>query len=151
MLYQKIFVPFDGSEPSLMALREAVKMAKLGNGKIYVAYAVDFARKGWGPGANVQTGGDLKLLTKRVGDTFFSRAREVLDGADVSYEEIILETLGESIINVLSNQAKQLQSDLIVIGTRSMSSLMHILLGSVSNGVLKKSNIPILMIKAEAE
>lgn len=43
--------------------------------------------------------------------------------------------------------AKSLNFDIVIIGARGMSSIKEVFLGSVSNHVLHKSSIPVMIIK----
>jgi nucleotide-binding universal stress UspA family protein len=50
---------------------------------------------------------------------------------------------GSKIVSFASNKAY----DIIIIGSRGMSPLKEAFLGSTSNFVLHKSNIPVLIVK----
>ena len=150
MYYKKIFVPIDDSNTSLLALKEAIALAKLSGGLICVAHVVDFAEPNWGTAANVQTGGNLKNIAKEMADKAFVQAREMLMAAGVPYKEIALETLGSKVANVLSEEAVKQECDIIVMGTHGRSGMMGLLMGSVAEGVLKKSSLPVMMVKPTA-
>lgn len=151
MSYKKIFVPVDDSRASLLALKEAVKIAQLSGASIYIVHVIDLAQFSWGAAAHIKTGGDIKTETKTVGDKILSQAREILDGADVKYEEMILETVGDKVSIVLAKEAEENGCDLVVMGTHGWTGVMHLLMGSVAEGVLKQSNIPVMMVRLPNE
>jgi nucleotide-binding universal stress UspA family protein len=52
--------------------------------------------------------------------------------------------------NAILRKAKQMQADMIVIGTHGRSGLPHMLLGSVAEKVLRTASCPVLTIRPEA-
>ncbi len=147
MSYNKIFVPVDDSRACLLALKEAIKLAKLSNATIYIAHIVDLAQFSWGGAAYVQTGSERTDETKNIGDKVLVHARELLDESGVPYEESILETVGDKVANLLSQEATKYECDLVVMGTHGWTGVMHLLMGSVAEGVLKQANIPVMMVR----
>ena len=147
MSYKKIFVPVDSSQAALLALKEAVRLAKLSGGLICLVHVIDFAQPDWGTAANVQTRGNLKSIAKEIADNIFAPLREILVAEHIPYEEIVLETLGDTVANILSVEAEKQACDVIVMGTHGRSGMMGLLMGSVAEGVLKKTRIPLMMIR----
>jgi nucleotide-binding universal stress UspA family protein len=48
---------------------------------------------------------------------------------------------------VIQEEAEEQHADLIVIGTRGLSGLKHLLLGSVAERVVQKAPCPVLTVK----
>jgi nucleotide-binding universal stress UspA family protein len=48
---------------------------------------------------------------------------------------------------VIQEEAEEQRADLIVIGTRGLSGLKHLLLGSVAERVVQKAPCPVLTVK----
>ena len=48
---------------------------------------------------------------------------------------------------VIEEEAERTQADLIVIGTRGLSGLKHLLLGSIAERVVQKAPCPVLTVK----
>ena len=48
---------------------------------------------------------------------------------------------------VILEEAEQREADLIVIGTRGLSGLKHLLLGSIAERVVQKAHCPVLTVK----
>jgi nucleotide-binding universal stress UspA family protein len=69
-------------------------------------------------------------------------SRAVLDAAGAKYA--VHRRIGPIAENIVE-QAKQAQSDLICMGTRGMTPLANMVLGSVANRVLHLARIPVLL------
>lgn len=52
-------------------------------------------------------------------------------------------------IETIIKKAKKLEVDMIVTGSHGHGTMFHILVGSISKGLLKKSPIPLLIIPAK--
>jgi len=48
---------------------------------------------------------------------------------------------------VIEEEAERLGADLIVIGTRGLSGLKHMLLGSIAERVVQRAPCPVLTVK----
>ena len=70
-------------------------------------------------------------------------SRKIFDAADVKYSvHTAVGPIAESIIK----QAKQSGSNLIFMGTRGMTALSNMVLGSVASRVLHLAHIPVVLI-----
>lgn len=54
-------------------------------------------------------------------------------------------------IETIIEEAKKLKADMIVAGSHGHGTMFHILVGSISKGLLNKSPIPLLIIPAKKE
>jgi nucleotide-binding universal stress UspA family protein len=71
-------------------------------------------------------------------------------GYDVNHQELFSNTSLSDIsdtADVIVDYAKQKSSQLIIMGTRGLSSLNGLIFGSLAHTVLNKSVIPVLLIK----
>lgn len=149
-MYQKLMVPVDDSLPALRALEEAAKMAKVCGAAVVVVHVVDVAEFNWG----VTALGDAKALRQAVdaaGQKVLNHAVAVLAKAGVPYETCVLENAGGRIADLLIAEAKSQAVDLLVMGTHGFSGLMHLLLGSVAEGVVRQASMPVLLVRQSAE
>ena len=71
----------------------------------------------------------------------------------VSEAGVTVEThLSEGPISaVIVNLAKKLEADLIVMGTRGLSGLKHVLLGSVAERIVRSAPCPVMTVKPKGE
>lgn len=54
-------------------------------------------------------------------------------------------------IETIIEEAKKLKADMIVAGSHGHGTMFHILVGSISKGLLNKSPVPLLIIPAKKE
>lgn len=139
-MYKKILLAADGSEHSLRAANQAIKLAKCGsNSLIEVVYVVD-SSKAKSEVLHNWNSPDISNLRKE-------KVREVeakLKEADLSYEVKLLK--GEP-GPVIVDYANHHHFDIIVIGSRGLNTLQEMVLGSVSHKVAKRANGPVLIVK----
>ncbi|MBI5200700.1 MAG: universal stress protein [Elusimicrobia bacterium] len=125
----------DMTESSLVAWRQALQVAEQSGAKIEVLYVQPWVRNAIGLGApepvlNVQAGEQaLQELRARVGGK--AQVFEVTGDAD---EEIVA-------------WAQKRRADLIVMGTHARTGLDRVLLGSVAEAVVRKSSVPVLVVR----
>ncbi|BAK77142.1 UspA domain protein [Pseudogulbenkiania sp. NH8B] len=145
-MYQRIYVPVDDSETSNLALAEACKLAKEVGAKVCLAHVVDLAQFGWG-GTEFLDASELQASIKQAGEKVLSQAEAKAQAMGVQVEGKILESWGDKIASVLIEDLQNWQADLVVMGTHGWSGLMHLLMGSVAEGVLKQVEVPVLLVR----
>jgi nucleotide-binding universal stress UspA family protein len=76
-------------------------------------------------------------------EAMLAPGRKILDAAGVSY---VAHTRVGPIAETIVDQAKRSGSDMIYMGTRGMSALPNMLLGSVATRVLHLAQVPVVLI-----
>lgn len=155
-MFEKILVALDGSEHSVQALRTAIQIARKFNGKLTLVhvYAITVAPIVV-PEPTTLTPSGVPVVTPAEVSRMIEAAREVgqriLDDGEkeVKSENVQVEsTLKEgSTVQEITRLAKEGNFDLIVIGAKGVGSLRELLLGSVSEGVMKHAPCPVLVVK----
>lgn len=143
MAYKTILVAVDQSAHAKKAFLAAASLAKSANARLLVLHVVLPA-----PVAEEVSPSMLAAVEKsyvRLGNALLADyvlEAQTKHGLDV---EAILETgdAREKILQV----AREKNADLIVIGSRGMGRIKGLLLGSVSNGVVQNSEVPVLVSK----
>ena len=139
-MYKKVLLAVDGSENSMRAAEEAVKIASLiPDCKIEVVYVADFS-KSKKEILHSQGKEDLEFSRRKK----LSPIEEIIKSKNVVYEIKILHgEPGPTIIEYANNE----KGDLVVIGSRGLNSLQEMVLGSVSHKVVKRVDCPVLIVK----
>jgi nucleotide-binding universal stress UspA family protein len=141
---QKLLVPVDGSENSMRALRHAIARATT-NGplSIHVVSAHEEPIVFGEVAVYVSKEKIAELQQKQSEGPLEAAARE-LDAAGVSYTK---EVLVGPIAQKIAKRAEELGCDGIVMGTRGMTALGGLLLGSVATKVVHASKLPVTLVK----
>jgi nucleotide-binding universal stress UspA family protein len=126
-MYKRVLVPVDGSVIADRALDEAINLTK---------------------------GHPVKLKIVFIGSDDES-SREVIEvamaravNAGLQPESSLLgkfET--EKIADVILQEAKEWTADLIVMGTHGRRGVAHMFLGSVAEGIIRASSVPVLILR----
>ncbi|MEQ2528415.1 universal stress protein [Bacillaceae bacterium CLA-AA-H227] len=139
-MYKKIMLAMDGSEHSLRAANEAIKMAALDSeSKIEMVYVADFA-KAKSEVLHAQGREDLEHA-RRIR---LQPVEDLMKSNKITYNVQILH--GEPGPELVKYANKE-KFDLVVIGSRGLNALQEMVLGSVSHKVVKRANCPVLVVK----
>lgn len=139
-MYQHILLAADGSENSLRAAKEAVKIAK-GSAQttVTIIFVIDMVK--------VKT----EVLHASSNESLYMERRRKLEAIElllkeqqISYQvEMVHGDPGPEIIKYANSQ----NVDLVIIGSRGLNSLQEMVLGSVSHKVMKRVQCPAMIVK----
>lgn len=140
MKFQSILVAMDGSKGSMRALDAAITIAKDTNGSITAVYVLPFPAF------------QMYQPDKVIKEKLYSEGKKFLESAkiealkkDVKLQYKILQGhVGDALTDFA--KSKEHKMDIIVIGHRSMTKIKEAILGSVTNYVLHKSQVPVLVV-----
>lgn len=147
MIYQRILVPIDNSESSKRAIMEAKRFAN-GTVRFRFVHVVDLAQFAWWNSSQFI---DITLLQqglKVAGQDILEQAKRLIALPETVVETNLIEVWGGSLAKGILEDATAWQSDLIVMATHGHGALTHLLLGSVTEGVVFESHIPVLLVRS---
>ena len=131
---KKIFVAIDGSEHAWKALDYAAELAKgmKCSGALLAMYDMD----------------DPMLATEvsgldDLGDKLLAQAKERIGGSVEAEYEYQVGYPPEMILSA----AEKSGADMIVMGSRGLSGIKELLLGSVSNHIVHYAKVPVVIVK----
>lgn len=145
-MYQKILVPIDGSEASLLGLNEAIRLAKNQQATVRLLHVVhDFLVAG-GHGAAVYTSELRKDLRER-GEEILKDAVGIAHWKGVEPETRMVETPGGSVGAMIVEEAENWPADLIVLGTHGRRGIRRLVMGSDAEYVVRTTPVPVLLVR----
>lgn len=139
---RKLLVPFDGSQSALHALRHAITLAKEG-------FATDLELLYVGDPMPLGVHGALtqdEIHHREADDAgrILKPARDVLDSAGVPYQcRFRIGTAASEI----ARHAQDCGCAGIVMGSRGMSPIIGLMVGSVASRVIGLANVPVTVVK----
>lgn len=136
---RKILIPIDGSKNSLRGLDTAIYLARQCGAALTGLYVVPYYPKS----LVLQPILYEKELVKSAKEFLAKAKRRSAQNGIVFNEKILEGHESEEIVGY----ARDGKFDLIVIGARGLGSVKELFLGSVSNHVVHKSRIPVLVVK----
>lgn len=149
-MYRKIMVPVDESAAAKRALQEAIMLAKLCHSVIRVVNVVDLAQFSWG-GVGAMPSEEVRKAVNAAGEKGVREAQALLEQSSLQYEIAVIESAGDKIADLLIREATEHHVDLVVMGTHGFSGFMHVLMGSVAEGVLRQSDIPVMLLRVRED
>lgn len=146
--FGRILVPIDTEPSSLVALSNAKELALELGAKIHIVHVIPTMPIPLGDPVGAYTAFDYAGLAKtfeEAGEQAVQKALEITK--ELNPTRTLLHANTERIENLLVQTAKDVHTDLIVMTTHARSGLDRFLLGSVAQGVVHRSNIPVLLIR----
>ena len=139
-MYQHILLAADGSQNSVRAAKEALKIAQAdAETFVTIIFVIDMEK--------VKT--DI-LHSSSIDSLYMERRRKLVPIEELFKEhqirykvEMVHGSPGPEIIKYANTQ----NVDLVVIGSRGLNSLQEMVLGSVSHKVMKRVHCPAMLVK----
>jgi nucleotide-binding universal stress UspA family protein len=144
---ETILVPTDFSKDAEHALAIGVEFAKSFGGKIIVlhAYRIDV------PMASPAVGGGF-VLPEGFYDELYRQASAEVEKLAKNCSDQGVEARGIAVSDrpsaAIVDEARRSGADLIVMGTRGLTGLKHVALGSIAERVVRTAACPVLTVKA---
>ena len=137
-MYDDILFPTDGSEPSMEAFEHAVDLAETYGARLHVLYVADTNRD-----SVTTVGGEVVDALESEGERVVA---DVEERAREHGVETVTEVLQGDPSATILDYADDRGVDCIVMATRGRSGLTGLLLGSVTDRVIRQSSMPVLAV-----
>lgn len=142
---KKILVPVDFSEHSKQALDIAVGLAKTLSAEVHLVHVLHYPVQVAAPG-QMAIPADLWTEIRDAAARKLEKTTKTVEGEGIKAESHLSEgPNAHSIVEL----AEKLGVDLIVMGTRGLSGLKHVMLGSVAERTVRLAHCPVLTVKAD--
>ncbi|OPY85485.1 MAG: putative universal stress protein [Syntrophus sp. PtaU1.Bin208] len=143
-MFRKILYPTDFSDVSKKALQYLIQLKEAGTEEVVILHIID-TRTLHIP--EVYSLFDLSLLGEKLESIAQEEADKIAGKlADAGIKTIIRIENGIPFKEILRVEAEE-DISLIVIGSHGMSNVQEMLLGSVSEKVIRKAKKPVLIVK----
>lgn len=143
-MYDRILLPTDGSEGVERAIGQAITFTKTYDATLHVLRVVQTA--------------DLPadINEETVVQAFEERGRKEIDDVEKRALQAGIGAIEKSVVTgpphrAILEHVEECDIDLVVMGTHGRSGLEHFLLGSVTERVVRLSDIPVLTIRMTDE
>ena len=143
IILKKILCPIDHSDCSKEALKYAVSFALRNEAVLYLLHVID-----------IRTFDEnLDTITKQIADesSINNLKKKLLEcvpeeiRSDMKIEAIVVQ--GIPFVEIIKT-AKDNEVDMLVLGTHGRTGLAHMMLGSVSEKVVRKAPCPVLTVRS---
>ena len=139
----KILLAVDGSESALHAVAHVIKRVL----EVPDKYAIQLVNVQYPLHASASAfidAAQIRQYHHDEGMKALAVARANLDGAGIAYTHHLF--VGEP-AEVIARYAKEQGCDELVIGTRGLSGVTSLLVGSVASKLIHLSDVPVLLVK----
>jgi nucleotide-binding universal stress UspA family protein len=150
-MYSRILVAVDGSANSEHALRHAVGLAKALSASLRIIHVVDMGLLPYG----LEFGVDIHALIEArhaAAEKTLSAARDSarMQGIEVEARLVDMATPPQHVAGAIAEAAAGWPADLAVLGTHGRRGMERWMIGSVAEGVARRSTVPVLLIPMPA-
>jgi len=136
---KKILVALDGSKTSYKGLEIAIYLSRQCGATITGIHVISIYPRNLGDMI-----APIRNRLVKDAEKFMNNAKTIsAQNGIIFYKKIIY---GDA-KNEIPNFAKENKFDLIVIGSRGLTSVKEVFLGSVSNAIVHKTHLPLLVIR----
>lgn len=152
-MYKHLVVAVDGSNTSINALNHATGLAMQGGSRltlVHVANPSEFMTLA--PEFLQHESYEAAAIAN--GSSVLNEAKELAHKAGVKEVEthLLVAVKGaKEMAQELVEYASQQNADLLVLGTHGRTGLMHLLMGSFAETVMRYSELPLLIIRSKVE
>jgi nucleotide-binding universal stress UspA family protein len=150
-MYNRVLVPIDGSETSLCALREAIRIGQCQQGttQIRLLYVIDTLSNVPQTETSPSYIKEIYTQARKYGQDILDQAKQEIESAGLHVETRLVELkrASDRIPQVIADEAKAMPAELLVMGTHGRRGLNYLFLGSVAEGVMRLTLCPVLLVR----
>lgn len=142
-MYESILLPVDGSQHANRIVNHAAELAQRTEATIQVVFVADTTRD-----SLTVVGGNVVDALEREGESIVADVADTLEALDVEYGTDIVQG---SPAPTIVDYAERYDYDLVVLPTHGRSGISRYLLGSVTEKVVRLSDVPVLTARMQSD
>jgi len=142
-MYDRILFPTDGSEAATAAFEHVLDIAAAHDATVHVLNVADTTRD-----SVIRIRGQIVDALESEGERIVDEAAERATERGVAAETAVLQGAPEDII---TEYAAERDIDLVAMPTHGRQGLSRLFLGSVTERVVRQSDVPVLTLRPDAE
>lgn len=146
LTYKNILVAVDGSKEAAWAFKKAIEISKRNNAKLVLSHIID-----------LRTFATVEAYDRTIAERADRFATELLESykkqaieAGVSEVQIDIE-FGSPKVKIAKDVAKKFNVDLIICGATGLNAVERILIGSVSEHIVRYATCDVLIVRTEKD
>jgi nucleotide-binding universal stress UspA family protein len=147
-MYERVAVAIDWSEPSERALEAAKGLARLSGGEVRLLHVHEVERlppHGPGPLASA-FGAAASPSQNEAAERLAQAAKQISDAGIKTSSEMRISLPGRVAAEIVE-EATAWGADAIVIGSRGLTNLAGIILGSTTHKLLHLASVPVVVVR----
>jgi nucleotide-binding universal stress UspA family protein len=143
MPYNKILIAVDNSEHSLIAAKKGIELAHHLKASVALLFVIDRTK--------IIHSSDTGIFAEEAAEQLRREADTTLDQVTTLFgsDDLTRLTPEGTPTEEIIKTAEGWDADLIVMGTHGRTGLLHLLLGSIAEHVLRHSKIPVLVVPSK--
>jgi nucleotide-binding universal stress UspA family protein len=142
-MFKRILVPVDGSETSNKALVAALQLAREVGGRVHIIHTLDELAYVTG----FEYSGDILAQAREYANKVVDDALAIARSSGVPANGRLLDTPGRRLGEVVADEARTWEADLVVVGTHGRRGVSRVVLGSGAEQVIRMAPVPVLVMR----
>jgi nucleotide-binding universal stress UspA family protein len=145
-VYRRILAPIDGSDCAAAGLHEIARVTDQPAHQVLLIHVVESTRgdRQFPPGT---AGAIMQEAPDKDGQEILDSAKATLLHWGIRCEQLLVESGGQSIAQVIVSEASRWNAELILMGTHGLRGFSRIILGSVAGEVVGTAKMPVLLVR----
>jgi nucleotide-binding universal stress UspA family protein len=154
-MFNTILVTVDGSDASSKGLSTAIALAVQHRAVLHVLHVVEGLPASWSHYVDQEFRPmrvELLLQGLRAsGQRLLDEARAIAHDRGQPTELLLVDARGRSFAEVTLAEAHRVGADVVVLGTHGRDGMSRLVHGSEAESLLRRSDIPVLLVRGDAQ
>ncbi len=146
-MYQHILVPVDGSDTSRHGLEEAIRLARLTQGRLRLIHVIDELSMSMAVSASAGFTAEWLDGLRESGEKVLADAKAVVCNAGLEVDGRVHDNFSGPLDVIVAAEARGWPAELIVLGTHGRRGIGRLMMGSGAENILRSAPVPVLLVR----